>query len=165
VVTRQLIDEVRESNASRPSVWGLLSRDRGKQIERQRYLVDVREAPVPESRARLQRRGLSRQRGKSDLRLDDGAPAMEARLLPSASLNESIRVYSAAERALLQFPEVANIVTKRSRGSRNRPCRRGRRRWVRSDIAIKLFGNDLETLRRTAERIAQVVGRVAGAQE
>jgi Cu/Ag efflux pump CusA len=98
-------------------------------------------------------------------RLDDGAPAMEARLLPSASLNESIRVYSAAERALLQFPEVANIVTKRSRGSRNRPCRRGRRRWVRSDIAIKLFGNDLETLRRTAERIAQVVGRVAGAQE
>lgn len=151
-------------------------------------------------------------------RLDEGAFAMEARLLPSASLNESIRVYSAAERALLQFPEVTNIVSKIGRAEvATDPvgvdaadvfiALKPRDEWtsastreeliekmsealeegapegafsfsqpiemrmselisgVRSDIAIKLFGDDLETLRRSAERIAQVVGRVAGAQD
>ena len=36
---------------------------------------------------------------------------------------------------------------------------------VRADIAIKLFGDDLEVLRRTAQRIAEAVGRVRGAQD
>lgn len=151
-------------------------------------------------------------------RLDEGALAMEARLLPSASLTESIRVYSAAERTLRQFPEVTNIVSKIGRAEvATDPvgvdaadvfiALKPRDEWtsattreeliekmsealergapegafsfsqpiemrmselisgVRSDIAIKLFGDDLEILRRTAERIAQVVGRVDGAED
>ncbi|MCG3161359.1 MAG: Cobalt-zinc-cadmium resistance protein CzcA [Acidobacteria bacterium] len=34
---------------------------------------------------------------------------------------------------------------------------------VRSDIAIKLFGDDLDTLKRTADQIAAVAGKVRGA--
>ncbi len=151
-------------------------------------------------------------------RLDEGALAMEARLLPSASLTESVRVYSAAERTLRQFPEVTNIVSKIGRAELATDpvgvdaadvliALKPRDEWtsattreelvekmsealergapegafsfsqpiemrmselisgVRSDIAIKLFGDDLEILRRTAERIAQVVGRVQGAQD
>ncbi len=151
-------------------------------------------------------------------RLDEGTLAVEARLLPSASLTESIRVYSAAERTLRQFPEVTNVVSKIGRaevatdpvgvdaadvfialaprdtwtsaGTReeliekmSEALERGAPEGafsfsqpiemrmselisgVRSDIAIKLFGDDLETLQRTAQRIAQVVGRVEGAQD
>jgi heavy metal efflux system protein len=36
---------------------------------------------------------------------------------------------------------------------------------VRSDIAIKLFGDDLETLKKTADRIGTVVSRVPGAED
>jgi cobalt-zinc-cadmium resistance protein CzcA len=36
---------------------------------------------------------------------------------------------------------------------------------ARSDIAIKLFGDDLETLNKTAESIARVAGRVRGAED
>lgn len=36
---------------------------------------------------------------------------------------------------------------------------------VRSDIAIKLFGDDLETLRTTAEEISRVAGRIPGAED
>jgi heavy metal efflux system protein len=36
---------------------------------------------------------------------------------------------------------------------------------ARSDIAIKLFGDDLETLRESAERIAEVVSSVRGAED
>ncbi len=36
---------------------------------------------------------------------------------------------------------------------------------VRSDVAIKLFGDDLDTLKRTADRIARVVGGVRGAED
>jgi cobalt-zinc-cadmium resistance protein CzcA len=36
---------------------------------------------------------------------------------------------------------------------------------VRSDIAIKLFGDDLDTLKQTADRIAAVVSRVPGAED
>ena len=151
-------------------------------------------------------------------RLDEGALAMEARLLPSASLTESVRVYTAAERTLRQFPEVTNIVSKIGRAELATDpvgvdaadvfiALKPRNEWtsastreelvekmsealergapegafsfsqpiemrmselisgVRSDIAIKLFGDDLETLRRTAQRIAQVVGRVNGAED
>ena len=36
---------------------------------------------------------------------------------------------------------------------------------VRSDIAIKLFGDDLDTLKKTADQIARVVNRVSGAED
>lgn len=36
---------------------------------------------------------------------------------------------------------------------------------VRSDIAIKLFGDDLDTLRKKADEIASVVGRIEGAED
>jgi heavy metal efflux system protein len=36
---------------------------------------------------------------------------------------------------------------------------------VRSDIAIKLFGDDMETLKRTAEKIGRVVSKVEGAED
>ncbi len=36
---------------------------------------------------------------------------------------------------------------------------------VRSDIAIKLFGDDLDTLKKTADQIVAVVGRVKGAED
>jgi cobalt-zinc-cadmium resistance protein CzcA len=36
---------------------------------------------------------------------------------------------------------------------------------VRSDVAIKLFGDDLDTLKETAEKVGRVVGRVKGAED
>ncbi|MBI3650267.1 MAG: efflux RND transporter permease subunit [Acidobacteria bacterium] len=36
---------------------------------------------------------------------------------------------------------------------------------VRADVAVKVFGDDLETLSKTAEQIARVVGRVPGAAD
>ncbi|HNG31447.1 MAG TPA: efflux RND transporter permease subunit [Blastocatellia bacterium] len=36
---------------------------------------------------------------------------------------------------------------------------------VRSDVAIKLFGDDLDTLKTEAEKIARVVGKVSGAED
>jgi cobalt-zinc-cadmium resistance protein CzcA len=45
-------------------------------------------------------------------RLDEGALAIEARLLPSVSLSQSVRTYSEVERVLRQFPEVKQVVTK-----------------------------------------------------
>lgn len=45
-------------------------------------------------------------------RLDEGSIAVEARLLPSISLSQSVETYSQAERVLMEFPEVVRIVTK-----------------------------------------------------
>lgn len=45
-------------------------------------------------------------------RLEEGSIAVEARLLPSASLTQSIETYSQAERVLMEFPEVVRVVTK-----------------------------------------------------
>ncbi len=36
---------------------------------------------------------------------------------------------------------------------------------VRSDVAIKLFGDDLDTLKETAERIGRVAGKINGAED
>jgi len=149
-------------------------------------------------------------------RLDEGSLAIEARLLPSASLSESIRVYSAAERVLRRFPEVTTVVSKIGRaevatdpmgveGADMFVGLKSRSQWtnaltreqlvekmsealerevpegafgftqpiemrmseliagVRSDIAIKIFGDDLETLRNIANGVARVVARVEGA--
>ena len=149
-------------------------------------------------------------------RLDEGSFAVEARLLPSASLSGSIRVATAAERVRRRFPEVTNVVSKIGRAevatdpvgvdgadmfialkphdewtsastreqliekmsealergapegafSFSQPIEMRQSELisgVRSDIAIKIFGDDLEILRRTADQIARVAGQVAGA--
>ncbi len=151
-------------------------------------------------------------------RLDEGALALESRLLPSVSLSQSIRTYSEAERVLRTFPEVAKVVTKIGRAEvATDPmgvesgdiyiALKPRSEWtsahtkeelvekvskaleenvpdgvfsfsqpielrvaeliagVRSDIAIKLFGDDLDTLKKTADQIARVAGRVEGAAD
>ncbi|MGH9837586.1 MAG: efflux RND transporter permease subunit, partial [Blastocatellia bacterium] len=152
-------------------------------------------------------------------RLDEGALAIEARLLPSVSLSQSVRTYSEVERVLRQFPEVKTVVTKIGRAEvATDPMSvdsgdvfielKPRTEWksaktkeelvdkmaealeqqapdgasfgfsqpielrvaelisgVRSDIAIKLFGDDPDTLKRTADRIAVVAGKVRGAED
>jgi cobalt-zinc-cadmium resistance protein CzcA len=151
-------------------------------------------------------------------RLDEGALAIEARLLPSASLSESIRVYSAAERILRGFPEVTTVVSKIGRaevatdpvgvdGADVFLALKPRAQWtsaatreelvekmsqalergapegafsfsqpiemrmseliagVRSDIGIKVFGDDLDTLRPLADQIGRIVSRVGGAED
>lgn len=151
-------------------------------------------------------------------RLDEGSFAVEARVLPSASLSESIRVYTAAERVLRRFPEVTNVVSKIGRAEvATDPvgvdaadvyiALKPRGEWtsaatreqliekmsealergapegafsfsqpiemrtselisgVRADIALKIVGDDLDTLRRLADQAARVVGRVRGAED
>jgi len=151
-------------------------------------------------------------------RLDEGSIAIEARLLPSVSLTQSIRSYSEAERVLKEFPEVNRVVSKIGRAevatdpmgvdaadifidlkppaewktahtredlyakmaealerrvpegafSFSQPIEMRMAELiagVRSDVAIKLFGDDLDTLSKTAEQIARVVGRVPGAAD
>jgi cobalt-zinc-cadmium resistance protein CzcA len=152
-------------------------------------------------------------------RLDEGALAIEARLLPSVSLTQSIRTYSDVERVLRRFPEVETVVTKIGRAEvATDPMSvdaadvfiqlKPRSEWkssttkeelvnrmaealekqvpegasfgfsqpielrvselisgVRSDIAIKLFGDDLDQLRKSAEQIAAAVSKVEGAQD
>ena len=151
--------------------------------------------------------------------LDEGALAIEARLLPSVSLTESVRTYSEAERVLRRFPEVTKVVTKIGRAEvatdpmsidaadvyiELKPLHE----WtsartkeeliekmsgaleehvpggasfsfsqpielrvselisgVRSDVVVKLFGDDLDTLKKTADRISRVVSRVKGAAD
>jgi cobalt-zinc-cadmium resistance protein CzcA len=151
-------------------------------------------------------------------RLDEGSIAIEARLLPSVSLTQSIETYTKAERVLKQFPEVTRVVTKIGRaevatdpmgvdaadifialkppaewktaGSREelyekmaealeRNVPEGAFSFsqpiemrmaeliagVRSDIAIKLFGDDLNVLKEKAEQIARAVGKIQGAAD
>lgn len=151
-------------------------------------------------------------------RLDEGALAIEARLLPSASLSEAIRVYSAAERSLRKFPEVTNVVSKIGRAeiatdpvgvdaadifvdlkprdqwktaytrdelvqkmsealerdapegnfSFSQPIEMRMSELIsgaKADIAIKVFGDDLQTLQQFAQRVAAVVGKVQGAAD
>jgi heavy metal efflux system protein len=152
-------------------------------------------------------------------RLDEGALAIEARLLPSVSLSQSVRTYSEVERVLRQFPEVKQVVTKIGRAEvATDPMSvdsgdvfielKPHAEWksaktkeelvnkmaealeqqvpdgasfgfsqpielrvaelisgVRSDIAIKLFGDDLDTLKKSADQIAAVVNKVPGAED
>lgn len=152
-------------------------------------------------------------------RLDEGAVAIEARVLPSVSLTQSVKTYSEAERVLRSFPEVTKVVTKIGRAEvATDPMSvdsgdiyielKPPSEWtsahtkedlvekmsqalenrvpggasfgfsqpielrvaelisgVRSDIAIKIFGDDLDTLKRTAEQIGRVVAKVRGAED
>jgi cobalt-zinc-cadmium resistance protein CzcA len=151
-------------------------------------------------------------------RLDEGSFALESRLLPSVSLSQSVKTYSAAERVLKSFPEVTKVVSKiGSAEIATDPVGvesadiyvdlKPHAEWktadtredlaekmsaaldaaapgaafsfsqpieirtaeliagVRSDIAIKLFGDDLDTLVRKAGEIARAVGKVRGAED
>jgi cobalt-zinc-cadmium resistance protein CzcA len=152
-------------------------------------------------------------------RLDEGALAIEARLLPSVSLEQSVKTYSEAERVLRSFPEVSKVVTKIGRPEiatdpmsvdaadvyiELKPISQWQSTHkkeelvekmsealakqvpggasfgfsqpielrvselisgVRSDIAIKLYGDDLDTLKKGAEQISRAVGKVGGAQD
>jgi cobalt-zinc-cadmium resistance protein CzcA len=151
-------------------------------------------------------------------RLDEGSFALESRLLPSVSLSQSIKTYSAAERVLKGFPEVTRVVSKIGSAeiatdpvgvesadifvdlkphaewktaetreelaekmsaaldaavpgaafSFSQPIEMRAAELiagVRSDIAIKLFGDDLDTLARKAGEIARAVGKVRGAED
>jgi heavy metal efflux system protein len=151
-------------------------------------------------------------------RLDEGSFALESRLLPSVSLSQSIKTYSAAERVLKGFPEVTRVVSKIGSAeiatdpvgvesadifvdlkphaewktaetreelaekmsaaldaeipgaafSFSQPIEMRTAELiagVRSDIAIKLFGDDLDTLVRKAGEIARAVGNVRGAED
>ena len=151
-------------------------------------------------------------------RLEEGSIAIEARLLPSISLTQSIDIYSKAERVLGRFPEVTRVVTKIGRAEiatdpmgaesadifvtlkdpsqwtsahtkeelvekmsealdRNVPggafgfSQPIEMRFaeliagVRSDVAIKIFGNELDTLKVTGDEIGRIVARVRGAED
>jgi cobalt-zinc-cadmium resistance protein CzcA len=151
-------------------------------------------------------------------RLDEGALALESRLLPGVALSHSVKTFSEAERALREFPEVTKVVSKigsaevatdpmgvesgdvyialkprdewttardreglvekMSEALKNRapdgafsfmqPIELRVAELIsgtRADVAIKLFGDDLGALRREAERIARVVGKVRGAED
>jgi len=151
-------------------------------------------------------------------RLDEGSIAIEARLLPSVSLSQSIETYSKAERVLKRFPEVTRVVSKIGRAEiATDPmgvdaadifiALKSPSEWttahsreelyeqmaealerevpegvfgfsqpiemrmaeliagVRSDVAIKLFGDDLDVLKQKAEQIARVVSKVPGATD
>jgi cobalt-zinc-cadmium resistance protein CzcA len=152
-------------------------------------------------------------------RLDEGALAIESRLLPSVSLPQSVRTYSEVERVLRQFPEVKTVVTKIGRAEvATDPMSvdsgdvfielKPHAEWksaktkeelvnkmaealeqqvpggasfgfsqpielrvaelisgVRSDIAIKLFGDDLDILKKTADQMAVIVNKVRGAED
>jgi cobalt-zinc-cadmium resistance protein CzcA len=151
-------------------------------------------------------------------RLDEGSFALESRLLPSVSLSQSIKTYSAAERVLKGFPEVTRVVSKigsaeiatdpmgvesadiyvdlkphaewKTAETREELAEKMSAALdaavpgaafsfsqpieirtaeliagVRSDIAIKLFGDDLDTLARKAGEIARAVGKVRGVED
>lgn len=151
-------------------------------------------------------------------RLDEGMLVIEARSLPSVSLQQAIRSHVQAQKVLLKFPEVTKVVSKVGRAevtidpmsvdladmyvALKEPSE-----WttahtktelvdkmaeamerdapdlvfgfsqpiemrmseliagVRADVAIKVFGDDLDTLSQTADQIARAVRRVPGAAD
>src|SRR5215216_2307585 len=151
-------------------------------------------------------------------RLDEGMLVIEARSLPSVSLQQAIKSHVQAQKVLLKFPEVTKVVSKVGRAEvtidpmsvdladmyvalkepsewttahtktelvdkmaaameRDAPdlvfgfsqpieMRMSElTAGVRADVAIKLFGDDLDTLSKTADQIARAVGRVQGAAD
>src|SRR5215210_11917 len=151
-------------------------------------------------------------------RLDEGMLVIEARSLPSVSLQQAIKSHVQAQKVLLSFPEVTKVVSKVGRAEvtidpmsvdladmyvalkelllnntantetelvdkmaeameRDAPdlvfgfsqpieMRMSELiAGVRADVAIKVFGDDLDTLSQTADQIARAVRRVPGAAD
>jgi cobalt-zinc-cadmium resistance protein CzcA len=149
--------------------------------------------------------------------LNEGAIAINAVRLPSASLEGSVAVGTAMEQILRKFPEVKTVVTKTGRAEISedpmgpeqndlvimlhpeKEWKTGRTKedlvaamkeelavvpgvrlsfsqpialrvnelisGVKSDLAVKLFGPDLEVLKPQADRIAAIMGGVRGAED
>ena len=152
-------------------------------------------------------------------KLEEGALAINAVRLPSASLSESVRMVGSLERALIEFPEVTAAVSRigrpeiatdpmgvnmsdtyvllkpreawRSASSREELVEKMEAKLEelptmayafsqpiefrmleliegigsRSDVVIKIFGEDLDELRAQAERTAKAVAQVNGAAD
>lgn len=149
--------------------------------------------------------------------LDEGAIAINAVRLPSASLEGSVKTGGYIERILLEFPEVRTVVTKTGRAEISEDpmgpeqsdfiiMLHPRKTWttgrtreslvdaiqerletvpgtrysfsqpialrvnelisgVKSDLAIKIFGPDLDLLREEGSRMAAELGTLAGAED
>lgn len=149
--------------------------------------------------------------------LNEGAIAINAVRLPSASLEGSVAVGTVMEQRLLKFPEVETVITKTGRAEISEDpmgpeqndlvimlhpeeeWNTGRTKetlvaaikedlavipgvrlsfsqpialrvnelisGVKSDLAVKLFGPDLELLKAQAETIAAVIGGIQGAED
>lgn len=149
--------------------------------------------------------------------LDEGAIAVNAVRLPSASLEGSVAVGTHIERRLARFPEVETVVTKTGRAEISEDpmgpeqsdvfiMLRPRSEWesgrtkaelvadihedlseipglrlsfsqpialrvnelisgIKSDVAVKVFGADLDVLRENANEIAVIMGGVRGAED
>jgi cobalt-zinc-cadmium resistance protein CzcA len=149
--------------------------------------------------------------------LNEGAIAINAVRLPSASLEGSVAVGTAMEQILRKFPEVKTVVTKTGRAEISedpmgpeqndlvimlhpeKEWKTGRTKenlvaamkeelavvpglrlsfsqpialrvnelisGVKSDLAVKLFGPDLDVLKPQADRIAAIMGKVRGAED
>lgn len=149
--------------------------------------------------------------------LNEGAIAINAVRLPSASLEGSVAVGTIMEQIIRQFPEVNTVVTKTGRAEISedpmgpeqndlvimlhpeQQWKTGRTKedlvvalkealavvpgvrlsfsqpialrvnelisGVKSDLAVKIFGPDLEVLKPQADRIAAIMGGVRGAED
>ena len=149
--------------------------------------------------------------------LDEGAIAINAVRLPSASLEGSRAVGDALERRLLTFPEVLTVVTKTGRAEISEDpmgpeqsdiiimlkpkeqWRKGRSKaqlveamqkklsevpglrlsfsqpialrvnelisGIKSAVAVKVFGPNLPLLKKTGERVAQILNSIDGASD
>ncbi|UCF77804.1 MAG: efflux RND transporter permease subunit [Candidatus Eiseniibacteriota bacterium] len=150
--------------------------------------------------------------------LDEGAIAINAVRLPSASLDGSVATGTEIERRLLaKFPEIETVVTKTGRAEISEDpmgpeqsdifiMLHPRKKWnagrnrkilieeiqdelgeipglrlsfsqpialrvnelisgIKSDLAVKVFGPDLDVLRENANRVAAVMGDVRGAED
>jgi cobalt-zinc-cadmium resistance protein CzcA len=137
-------------------------------------------------------------------KLDEGQLLIETRRLPSVSLTQAVDISRMVEQALLEFPEVKNVVTKLGRpdlatdtmGAYQgdvyvllKPIEAFDKKLqnvpgvaynftqplemrldevissVRSDVAVKLFGDDFAALEREGERIRRVLARIPGAAD
>jgi len=153
-------------------------------------------------------------------KLDEGAIAINVNRLPSVSLTEAVRMTTALENILREFPETDTVISRigrpeiatdpmgpnmgdtyvflkssadgRSATSREELVSRIDERLkqnlptqaysfsqpiefrmqelvagvgARSDVVIKIFGDDLDTLREQAGQAARIIGRVPGAAD
>ncbi|MBL8205864.1 MAG: efflux RND transporter permease subunit [Blastocatellia bacterium] len=150
-------------------------------------------------------------------KLDEGQFLIETRRLPSVGLTQAVDISRMVEQALLEFPEVKNVITKLGRPDlatdtmgvyqgdvyvmlkpitewKTATTREGLIEafdkklanvpgvaynftqplemrmdevisGVRADVAVKLFGDDFDTLESTAERIRRVMDRVPGSAD